>query len=93
MSITFFEFPNNIFFHKGVIKFDLSNNQELISETVRLLKDNKYKRIVGKETKSSLDMINEDIEIVWHNLFNTLKKDEKEFQKLRDEIEEKLKQI
>lgn len=91
--ITFFEFPNNIFFHKGVIKFDLSNNQELISETVRLLKDNKYKRIVGKETKSSLDMINEDIEIVWHNLFNTLKKDEKEFQKLRDEIEEKLKQI
>jgi len=65
----------------------------LISETVRLLKDNKYKRIVGKETKSSLDMINEDIEIVWHNLFNTLKKDEKEFQKLRDEIEEKLKQI
>jgi len=94
--VMFSGFPNNYYFKKGIFQLDVSNTEELSEEISRLLKQNRYRNIIGKESRSSLDIINDHLELMWYRLFNALKKGkdgEKEFQKLKTEIEDNLKLI
>ena len=88
--VSLVEFPDNLFFQSGVISLNITKNDELVVEIMRLLVDNKYKKAVGKEIKYSLKMINDEIEILWEYLFQCLKKDENEFQNLRANIERRI---
>ena len=91
--VSFIEFPNNLFFNSGIINLNITQNEELIIEILKLLIDDKYKKIVGKEIKYSLKMINDEIQVLWEYLFHSLKNDENEFQSLRADIERRIKSI
>ena len=82
------------YFQRGVLKSDINDNRRIIEEIVRIMHFRNYRSILGKEAKESLDYINLDIERIWYKLFKILMKgkfEEKNFQELRAEIEDKLK--
>ena len=94
--VMFSDFPSNYYFKRGIFQLDVSNKKELSEEISRLINQNRYRNIIGKESRSSLDIINDNLEMMWYRLFKSLKngKDgEKEFQKLKTEIEDSLKLI
>ena len=77
-------------FQSGVIKVDTFDYKGLARETIKLLKDYDYRIKMGKEAKLSLNRFtNEKTAELWGRLFNSLLSGEKEFQKLRKEIENK----
>ena len=77
-------------FQSGVIKVDTFDYKGLARETIKLLKDYNYRIKMGKEAKLSLNKFtNEKTAELWGRLFNSLLSGEKEFQKLRKEIENK----
>jgi len=66
------------------------NHEALAREAIKLLKDYDYRKKMGIEAKLSLNKFNNDNTTeLWGRLFHSLKKGEKEFQKLRNEIENK----
>ena len=82
---------NNIYeFKKGVKKVDISNYEEFSQEILKLFKDKKYIKEMGQEAKLSLNNYNIIIFNAWNALFETLKKKEIEFKKLRNDLENKL---
>ena len=77
-------------YKSGVIKVDTFDYEGLAREVIKLLKDYNYRRKMGAEAKLSLNMFtNENTTALWGKLFNALKSGEKEYQKLRSEIEQK----
>ena len=85
-----FDVSYSLPFQSGVVKVDTFDYKGLARETIKLLKDYDYRIKKGKEAKLSLDRFsNEGTTKLWGRLFNALLKGEKEFQKLRKEIERK----
>ena len=75
--------------NSGIIKVDLSNSHILAKEVITLLKDNVYGKKMENEAKLSLEKYNEETVRLWEQLFTSLKNGEKDFQKLRKELEDK----
>ena len=71
----------------GVIRTNISNSDLLSKEIVKIYKDNKYRKKTGRDAKLSIDKYNEDIIKLWERLFTSLKAGDKDFQRLRLEIE------
>ena len=77
-------------YHSGVIKVEMFNYVELAKEAIKLLKDYNYRIKMGREAKISLNTFNNEMTTnLWARLFNSLLNGENEFQKLRQEIENK----
>ena len=66
----------------AIINIDISKQGELGKNIIKLLKDSKYKNKMGMGSKLSLEKINEDALKIWEKLFTSLKRGEKDFQKL-----------
>ena len=73
--------------NSGIIKVDISNNNLLAKEIVKLLKDNIYRKKMGKEATLSLVKSNDEVLKLWERLFVSLKNGEKDFENLRKEVE------
>lgn len=71
----------------GVIRTNISNSDLLSKEVIKIYKDNKYRKKTGRDAKLSIDKYNEDIIKLWERLFTSLKAGDKDFQRLRLEIE------
>jgi len=85
-----FDVSYSIPFQSGVIQVEMFNHEALAREAIKLLKDYDYRKKMGIEAKLSLNKFNNDNTTeLWGRLFHSLKKGEKEFQKLRNEIENK----
>ena len=80
------ETHSNIF-KNGVIKIDLSNYKELSNEIIKLLKDTKYYSMMKKRAKLSYDAFQKEIINSFIKLIDVLKYRKKEFQNVREEIE------
>ena len=86
--------PKKYYFQRDILKSDITNIRGIIEEIIRIMHLRNYRSIMGKEAKDSLDYINLDIEMIWYKLFKILMKgkvEEKSFQELRTEIEDKFK--
>ena len=86
-SLVSFDIPRDPLIQDGIINIDISKEKELAAEITKLLKDNKYKNKKGIAAKSSLEKMNQDALNIWEKLFTTLKNSEKDFQKLRTDVE------
>ena len=85
-----FDVDYSIPYRSGVIKVEMFNYKELAKEAIKLLKDYNYRIKMGREAKLSLNDFNNEITTnLWGRLFNALLNGEEEFQKLRQEIENK----
>ena len=73
--------------NSGIIKVDISNSNNLAKEVIKLLKDNAYRKKMENEAKLGLEKYNEETVKLWEKLFISLKNGEKDFQKLRKEVE------
>ena len=71
----------------GVVKINITNYNLLSKEIIQIFKDNKYRNKLGKEAKNSLDNYNINNAKLWERLFYSLMAGDKDFQKLRYEIE------
>ena len=92
--IMFSDFSKQFYFQRGVLKLDVNNNKTIVEEICRIMRQRHYRYIIGKEARSSLDFINDDIEMIWYKIFKVLKKGkdgEKKFQELRNKIKDKFK--
>ena len=69
----------------GFIKQDISKEQKFAEEIIKLFRDNKYREKIISEGKLSLGEFNEKIIRIWEELFDSVKKGEKEFQKFKRE--------
>ena len=77
-------------YQKGVINVDMLDCEALANETIKLLKDDKYRKKMGRESKLSLKQFNnEETAKLWEKLFVTLMKGDKFFRKLQKEVEKK----
>lgn len=83
------DIANNLLSQDGIIKVNITKEKDLANEIIKLLKDNKYKNKIGMGARSSLEKINDDAVNLWDRLLISLKTGEKDFQKLRTEIENK----
>ena len=83
------DIAKDLFFQDGIIKIDMTKEKDLITELTKLLNDTKYKNKVGMAAKVSLEKINEDAVNIWDKVFSSLTSGEKDFQKLREDIENK----
>ena len=90
LPIVAFDVPYSVPYQSGVIKVDMLDCKALANETVKLLKDYKYRKKMGEEAKLSLNQFknNETIEL-WGRLFNSLLEGEEAYRKLQYEIENK----
>ena len=85
-----FNIDYSIPYQSGVIKVEMFNYEELAKETIKLLKDYDFRIKMGRQAKLSLNNFNnEKTTNLWGRLFNALLNGEDEFQKLRQEIENK----
>ena len=77
-------------YQKGVISVDMLDCEALANETIKLLKDYKYRKKMGKESKLSLNQFsNEETEKLWRKLFYSMMKGDKYFRKFQKEVEQK----
>ena len=77
-------------YQKGVINVDMLDCEALANETIKLLKDDKYRKKMGRESKLSLNQFNnEETAKLWEKLFASLMKGKKYFRKFQEEIEKK----
>ena len=83
------DIAQNLFFQDGIIKIDMSKEKDLANELTKLLKDTKYKNKVGMAAKVTLEKINDDAVNIWDKVFSSLISGEKDFQKLREDVENK----
>ena len=77
-------------YQSGVINVDMLDIEALANETVKILKDENYRKEKGKEAKLSLNQFNnEETAKLWEKLFKSLLKGTKYFRKFQKEIEDK----
>ena len=78
-------------FQSGVILVDMFDYKAMAKETIKLLKDYKYRKKKGEESKLSLNNFfnnNGTIEM-WDKLFNALLGDKDDYKRLQEEVEKK----
>ena len=78
-------------YQKGVILVDMLNYTQMAEESIKLLNDYEYRKIMGREAKLSLkEYSNEETANKWDRLFSILDKDDPiSYQKLRNYTYEK----
>jgi glycosyltransferase involved in cell wall biosynthesis len=77
-------------YQSGVINVDMLDCEALANETVKLLKNEEYRKQKGKEAKLSLEHFNNvETEQIWEKLFKSLMKGNRYFREFQKEIEEK----
>ena len=85
-----FDVSYSIPLQTGVIKVDTFDYEGLAREIIKLLKNYNYRIEMGYKAKLSLERFkNEETTELWGRLFTSLENGNDEFQKLRNEIENK----
>ena len=91
LPIVAFNVPYSPPYQDGVIVVDQLDYESLAKETIKLLKDYKYRKKMGEYAKKSLNKFsNKEIIEIWGNLFRAIiSEDKNDYRKLQKEIEEK----
>ena len=91
LPIVAFDVPHSPPYQEGVILVDQLDYESLAKETIKLLKDYKYRKLMGEYAKKSLDKYsNKEIIEIWEKLFRALLSENKnDYRKLQKKIEEK----
>lgn len=90
LPIVSFDIDYSPSFQKGVITVDMFNYTLMGREAAKLLKDFEYRKKIGREAKSSLDIYNNNDTIkMWDNLFQSLINGTEDYNRFRNEVEEK----
>ena len=77
-------------FQSGVITVEMFNHTLMAKETIKLLKDENYRKKKGQEAKLSLDYYNNNETIaMWEKLFYSLIKGGDEYNKFQEEVKKK----
>ena len=91
LPIIAFDVPYSPPYQDGIITVEQFNTKALADETVKLLKDYKYRKRMGEYAKKSLEKYtNQEIILIWEKLFKSLiNSDINYYRNLQKEIEAK----
>ena len=91
LPIVAFDVPFSPPYQDGLILVDQFNTKSLAEETIKLLKDYKYRKRMGEYAKKSMNKYsNQEIILIWEKLFKSLTNpDINEYRNLQKEIEKK----
>ena len=88
VPIVAFNIPFSPPFQSGVITVPHLDVEALANETIKILKDYNYRKIMGKKAKLSLNRFTNNGTVkLWEELFNSLDKGKKEFRKFQKKID------